>query len=143
MRLHHVVSIYLSGVIQYTIAVLVDYCLKTPKLDFSHFLVFLWPNLWNIHGAEFIPKVPFKTFHLCINFRVTKLLIWAITKHILIELYLKLFLQPQFGLSRGHFPKSVRNTLSPPYVNVRILEVMQPLLLGIFGQFLLFWNPHI
>ena len=28
-----------------TIAVLVDFCLKTPKVDFSHFLVLLWPNL--------------------------------------------------------------------------------------------------
>ena len=81
--------------------------------------------------------------HLCINFRVTKLLIWAITKHILIELYLKLFLQPQFGLSRGHFPKSVRNTLSPPYVNVRILKVIQPLPLGTSCQFFLFWNHPI
>ena len=27
-----------------TIAVLVHFCLKTPKLDFSHFSVFLWPN---------------------------------------------------------------------------------------------------
>ena len=28
-----------------TIAVLVDFCLKTPKEDFSHFSVILWPNL--------------------------------------------------------------------------------------------------
>ena len=29
----------------YTIAVLVDFCLKTPKVDFSYFSVFLWLNL--------------------------------------------------------------------------------------------------